>query len=608
VALISQALAGGGDLAKQGAQFAIAGSLPGEQTSASLVMGSKTGLIVWKDNGVDGDGSGIAATSVESGRVASQSPLLVNEAVAGDQEFPAAAVLSNGNILVAWRNGAEQNGTISGRVLGSSGQPIGHEFQISEAGAPDCLIPSVAALADGTAVVAWGQRESGAVHQDVYFQRVSATGAKLGNATLANQYYDLNQRNPSVTALKSGGFAIGWVSEEQRSRDSVDIFARLFQANGAPVTDEFALNTGTRVCDQPVLAGLADGGLVAAWADISTAEPAPNWDVRTRSFNASGVARNSAVGVNTQIKGRQMRPRVAVTAAGPLVVWSSLGQDGWGEGVFSRRLDASGNPSGDEVQVNSAWEGNQIEPSVASDGSDAAVVVWSSYVAGSSGTDLQAQVLGSSASALAVMPPPTVFSTTPTRFIATWPVPDGVQVAKYEVIVDDSGSPEVTANNFWSSKAVLPGSTHSVKISYQLADGRKSTASAAAQVTTWGEDLNGDGLPDDWQNFYFGVDETTWPAATVDSDGDGMTDRAEFMVGTNPRNAASRFSLHVQAGNAGHDLVWSTRPGFLYQLQRSPDLKTWENLGGGRVAPADEDATAIVDTTSTGFYRVIRVR
>ena len=65
MALISQALAGSGDLAKQGSKFAIAGSLPGEQTGARLVLGKSTGHLVWHDKGINGTGRGIATTMVE---------------------------------------------------------------------------------------------------------------------------------------------------------------------------------------------------------------------------------------------------------------------------------------------------------------------------------------------------------------------------------------------------------------------------------------------------------------------------------------------------------------------------------------------------------------
>ena len=58
------------------------------------------------------------------------------------------------------------------------------------------------------------------------------------------------------------------------------------------------------------------------------------------------------------------------------MVWESLGQDGSSDGIFGRRFNVSGNPAGDEFQVNSTSPGAQVSPAVASDGSGDFVVVW----------------------------------------------------------------------------------------------------------------------------------------------------------------------------------------------------------------------------------------
>lgn len=44
-------------------------------------------------------------------------------------------------------------------------------------------------------------------------------------------------------------------------------------------------------------------------------------------------------------------------------------------------------------------------------------------------------------------------------------------------------------------------------------------------------DSDGDGLPDDWERFYFG---NLLKDGTLDSDGDGFTDKEEFLLGLNP--------------------------------------------------------------------------
>jgi len=607
MALISQALAGGGNLAKQGTQFAIAGALPGEQTGARLTLGANTGLLVWQDNGIDGKGLGISAALVQGGVVHSQSPQLVNQTVDGDQESPDAATLRNGNSLVVWRSSNNGVGEIWGRLVNSSGVPIGNEFQLSAPGSRDCVTPAVAALSDGSAAVVWAQRDSGNTMLDVYSQRVSATGSLLGNRSLVNQYSEYHQRNPSVSGLKDGGYVVAWVSEDQTGTDTADIFARTYDADGSANSDEFRVNANSNICAQPTVLGLRNGGFMAAWTDQNLSG-SQALDVQTRIFNSAGTPVRLPALANTYTKGRQYRPRLTETAAGPLVVWTSFGQDGWDEGVFARRFDVAGTPDGDEIQVNTVWEGKQTEPAVASNGGDTALIVWSTYSNSNTGFDLTAQVLGSAAGELPALPSPFAYSTSPTRLNLSWAVPQDLDISKYEVYVDGNSTPEITANNFWASKALLPSSSHSLRLGYQLVDGRRGPTSAAVEAVTWGEDANGDGLPDDWQTLYFGENQDNWPTVTADSDGDGVSDRSEFLAGTNPKNKASSFSAKVSPASPANLFVWATQPGFVYQVQRSPDLKTWQDQGGARVASTIQDSVPIEVTTTFGFYRVIRVR
>jgi hypothetical protein len=56
-----------------------------------------------------------------------------------------------------------------------------------------------------------------------------------------------------------------------------------------------------------------------------------------------------------------------------------------------------------------------------------------------------------------------------------------------------------------------------------------------------------------------------------------MSDYAEFIAGTNPTNAASRFvilSVSVQS-NRLVQMQWAAIPGRMYQVQSATNLLTW---------------------------------
>ena len=212
-----------------------------------------------------------------------------------------------------------------------------------------------------------------------------------------NQYTQYNQRKPAVATLANGNYVISWVSENERANNSVDVYARIFTAAGAPVTDEIPINSATGACDTPDVAPLGDGGFTVVWAQKDPVIVSNSWDVWGRAFNSAGSPFVQDFRINTFLFGDQIRPKIAAGPSGSLVVWTSMGQDGSREGVFGRFLQGGTAVAGSEMQINTTTISQQIHPAVAWNGVNNFLVVWSSF-AGASGFDLfgQAFALNSS--------------------------------------------------------------------------------------------------------------------------------------------------------------------------------------------------------------------
>jgi hypothetical protein len=108
-------------------------------------------------------------------------------------------------------------------------------------------------------------------------------------------------------------------------------------------------------------------------------------------------------------------------------------------------------------------------------------------------------------------------------------------------------------------------------------------------------DSDNDGLPDDWEQQYFG--STTGTSATADTDGDGMSNYAEFVTGTNPINATDHLSpATVNYNGMTFTVTFNTVPLKRYQAEYIDDLASgsWSPLGNIRAA--DSNALTISDT------------
>ena len=81
-------------------------------------------------------------------------------------------------------------------------------------------------------------------------------------------------------------------------------------------------------------------------------------------------------------------------------------------------------------------------------------------------------------------------------------------------------------------------------------------------------DANGNGISDSWEKYYFGSAPASRTQST-DTDGDGMSDYAEFIAGTNPTNADSKLVFLSAAfqTNKLFQLQWAAIPGRLYQVE-----------------------------------------
>lgn len=116
-------------------------------------------------------------------------------------------------------------------------------------------------------------------------------------------------------------------------------------------------------------------------------------------------------------------------------------------------------------------------------------------------------------------------------------------------------------------------------------------------------DLDGDGLPDDWE---LSCLNTLTHNGAADVDGDRASNAAEYRAGTAPTNAANALRLSMTRVSGATTLRFPQAASRAYVVERTSDFVTWTPLTNAPVFEL-ETSTAIWRDTSVGtnfFYRV----
>lgn len=535
----------------------------------------------------------------------------VNSITAGFQERPKAALFADGNAIFCWEGGEGGKHQIYLRILDKKGTFLAPEVVLSQATSQDSIDVGVAVLSNGNAVVIWSAFGPDGDMQGLFGRIVDPKGKFIGGIFSINQFTTYNQRNADVVALPGGGFAVCWISEQQRmvasefrAQASVDVYARVFDAAGSGVTSEFRVNRSNAICANPALSITESGQLVVVWSEQAPIR-SNGWEIISAVSGLDGVLAAEPVRVNIYQKGNQFVPTICRAGDVQVVAWTSFGQDGNREGIYARSLTA-GIPTGDEMRVNSWTPASQIHPVAVSDGGTQVAILWSTFLA-NRGFDLHAQRY--SVGATVPQPePPFVAGSSFNTLQVNWPELVGYNLANYELSMDGAAGLALPQNHH-SVGALVAGSSHNFRLRYVLRNGDKSLWSEAASGTVWGADANGDGIPDDWQTQFWGSDPAKWGAASADSDGDGASNRSEFLAGTNPLSETSVLRLRVTHLPHGARLQWNTVPGYVYQVQVSDGLPVnWTDIGGIRFARGVTDSLDVSHQGRSGLYRVIRLQ
>jgi subtilisin family serine protease len=377
----------------------------GDQGEPAIAADPGGGFTVaWESYGQDGSGSGVYARHFPtSGDPTGE--IAVNTTTAYSQRQPVIAADDSGGFTIAWATYDEHEECLEvspdwwwcwtvytshgvyARSFEADGTPLSEdEIPVNTTAGES---PAIAADPGGGFTVAWtsdGQDGSG---YGVFARRFDAAGAPLSGEIPVNTTTAGSQFDPAIAADGSGGFTVAWRSNGQDGSGD-GVFARRFDAAGEPLSGEIPVNTTTAGLQYgPTIAPAGSGAFTVAWTSGSNDT---DWVVFARRFDAAGAPLSGEIQVDTTTAGAQFDPAIAPAGSGAFTVaWISDGQDGSGYGVFARRFDAAGAPLSGEIPVNVTTAGHQRDPAIAPAGSGGFTVAWTSWYQDGSGSGVYAR-------------------------------------------------------------------------------------------------------------------------------------------------------------------------------------------------------------------------
>ncbi|MFO0981279.1 MAG: hypothetical protein U1E76_05905 [Planctomycetota bacterium] len=340
----------------------------GDQDYPSIGMSpSGAFVIAWQDwDGNDGYQMGGGARVYFADGTPRTGEFILNSHWQGSQFDQAIAMAADGSFVAAWSD-SDRDGIagVYARMFGADGTPRGDEFLANDPQSTSQVTPGIATNSAGDFVVSWTDAsahygEPRNVVARVYRKDGTPLTAEI---PLTGQNGAGFQRWPTVAMAASGNWMAVWQDESAADGDGHGCFGCLFDLAGQPLTPVFQINQTTAGNqDVPRVAADFFGNLLVVWQDASSG----SLDAKARRFDATGAPLGDEFLVNSITQGDQLRPWSATDCSGERRFIAFMGDgDIWVRAYHAAPItaDVHRNAQGDlEVGIDLALNGNPSFP------------------------------------------------------------------------------------------------------------------------------------------------------------------------------------------------------------------------------------------------------
>jgi hypothetical protein len=288
---------------------------------------------------------------------------------------PVTASAGDDGFVVAWVGGDHDGPSlrdIFARRFDLAGNPLGAEFLVNSSTTGFQNRPVIAADADGDFVIVWHVwQPDGEYPGTLFARRFDSSGTAQSLEFRVNTFTPDRQRNARVAMDDDGDFVVVWSSYDQAP--ATRVFGRRFDSTGTHQAAEFQIDDSTFTQTFPTVAIRPGGDFLVAWDRFSSSSAG---GVFGRRFDSAGAPLGNEFLIDTSTA-TPGRPAIAMHGDGDFVVVWSSSRNTFSQSIVARRFDTLGTAATDQIQVSffTAWL--DFYPDVALNDDGRFVIAWS---------------------------------------------------------------------------------------------------------------------------------------------------------------------------------------------------------------------------------------
>ena len=377
-------------------------------------------------------------------------------------------------------------------------------------------------------MIAWvsdGQDSGG---KGVFARLYNAGGAPQTGEILVNTTTANDQIEPAVAMDGAGNFVVVWSGNG--TGDDSGVFAQRFSSAGAKLGAEFRVNGAVVSSTQsnPDIAMETDGDFAVVWQSDETSKK----EIWLQRYQANGTTIGGATLVSVLDGEDDIDPSIATDDDGDLVVaWQSKDSDGGG--IFARRYNNAGVAQDVSRRGEPTTSADQLRPDVAMDADGDYVVVWDGNGASDS-KGVYGRRFNAAGTAQGELPDQCPVSISNDQDHAAVSMSgDGRFVVTWDSKGQDDGGSQGIYRQEYTAAGALDGGELLVNTTTNNDQTRSAVAmdDSGSYVVAWDGEGSGDSKGVFWRRFAVAASGTITGTVYHDIDGDGNLAGASTFAG-----------------------------------------------------------------------------